>query len=235
MFSKKNSDGAAQSVRGRFLTSVSKFELYELSIKNWEKYADDHPKYGKYREFNRALNLMHEAKYLTKYSQKVLTKCSELGSLGPKNENEPEKPPDKSDLEPDNQPPQHQGSYGAKPREEWSDAVQADVPNPTVGAGELDDELAGSMGVDAVLMQRYFNRYDLDDSGTINNLEELTQLCTNLIVKLGLAMSLDQLERLTAKIEDLEAHPWSFDYFRDWFLEKLEECQDSNLDHALNI
>ena len=78
--------------------------------------------------------------------------------------------------------------------------------------------------IDIELMQRYFDRYDLDESGTINNLEELTQLCTNLIVKLSLDVSLERVEQLISKIEDLALHPWDFDQFRMWFLTNLDTC-----------
>ena len=43
--------------------------------------------------------------------------------------------------------------------------------------------------VDAVV-STYFARYDLDGDGTINSLEELTQMLTNLAVKFNLPKDL---------------------------------------------
>ena len=118
--------------------------------------------------------------------------------------------PDQAPHKPDSDPGPQQYPKPDDPRPLHKDAVAAAVEH----ASTVDH----ASTIDIELMQRYLDRYDLDESGTINNLEELTQLSTNLIVKLSLDMSLEQVEQLASEIEGLALHPWDFDQFRTWFL-----------------
>merc|ERR1712028_332530 len=63
---------------------------------------------------------------------------------------------------------------------------------------------------------KYFNRYDLDGSKTINSAEELMQLCTNLTVKLNLKVRIADLQALVDE-NDLDAEEWDFEEFKEWF------------------
>lgn len=64
---------------------------------------------------------------------------------------------------------------------------------------------------------KYFNRYDLDGSQTINSSEELLQLCTNLTVKLNLKVRLAELQQQVEEAGDMEENEWDFDEFKEWF------------------
>ena len=63
---------------------------------------------------------------------------------------------------------------------------------------------------------KYFNRYDLDGSKTINSIKELLQLCTNLIVKLNLKVRIEELEALVDE-NDPGTQGWGFEDFKAWF------------------
>jgi len=76
---------------------------------------------------------------------------------------------------------------------------------------EVDSEL------DIETMMEYFKRYDLDQSGTINTLEELQQLSFNLILKSGLPLKVPDVEAILNTVVDIETNPWDFDRFKMWF------------------
>lgn len=50
------------------------------------------------------------------------------------------------------------------------------------------------------IQMKYFNRYDLDGSQTINSAEELMQLCTNLTVKLDLKVRIQRLQDMVIRL-----------------------------------
>ena len=66
---------------------------------------------------------------------------------------------------------------------------------------------------------KYFLRYDLDDSKTINNKEELSQLTTNLTIKLDINIKLEELENLVehCTLNSEEELDWDFEEFKVWF------------------
>ena len=66
---------------------------------------------------------------------------------------------------------------------------------------------------------KYFLRYDLDDSKTINNREELAQLSTNLVIKLDLNVKLDELQACVDSVGD--NIDWDFEEFQEWFDNKI--------------
>jgi len=67
-----------------------------------------------------------------------------------------------------------------------------------------------------------FNRYDIDGSKTINNLQELTQLTTNLIVKLDLDIPISVInQQITAAAEsfgDGDFQGFDEKSFTEWFI-----------------
>jgi len=64
------------------------------------------------------------------------------------------------------------------------------------------------------IQRKYFHRYDLDDSGTINNQEELMQLSTNLVIQLALDVNIRSLQSVVERAGNIA---WSFDEFKGWF------------------
>jgi len=74
-------------------------------------------------------------------------------------------------------------------------------------------------------INRYFDRYDLDGSGSINSAEELLMLSTNLVVSLGLDIEVDMIsdrvEDLTSKV-NLEEHPLLLDGFAFWLFTNFD-------------
>ena len=66
----------------------------------------------------------------------------------------------------------------------------------------------------------FFDRYDLDHSGKINNSKELTQLVTNLAFSLKLGSFLTQI--LEHVEQEGETISWDVEYFVSWFLPKLQ-------------
>jgi len=75
-------------------------------------------------------------------------------------------------------------------------------------------------------MNDYFTRYDLDGSGTINSMEELKQLCTNLVVKLELDMDVASIDTKVEKARNLvekdDGKSFVFEAFKDWFIPEFE-------------
>jgi len=74
------------------------------------------------------------------------------------------------------------------------------------------------------LKEVMFERYDVDDSGTLNTKAELLQLCTNLCVKLNVRLNVDFGDWVWDA--DIEEDPWDLQRFSDWFItdfiEKVE-------------
>lgn len=89
---------------------------------------------------------------------------------------------------------------------------------------DSDEESNENSGDDNVtrLIRTYFERYDLDNSGTINTTEELHQLCTNLCFKLqnnGFSQfTLTEINHHIQTVEEVnENNAWDFDRFDSWF------------------
>lgn len=72
------------------------------------------------------------------------------------------------------------------------------------------------------IIQQYFRRYDLDDSGTINSSEELQQLCTNLSVRLELKFSVNDIDSKVTSAGDMSVNAWDLDQFTQWFSDEFE-------------
>lgn len=71
--------------------------------------------------------------------------------------------------------------------------------------------------------QSMFDRYDLDSSGTINSSTEVQQLCINLCLKLGLVVTVEDIEGAMTAIGqgDLAAHPLTRPRFSAWFKQEF--------------
>jgi len=86
--------------------------------------------------------------------------------------------------------------------------------------------------------QNIFDRYDVNQSGTLNE-EERTQLTTNLCMKLHIPVTVDSIEQLCAEtpIDDLVG--WELETFVDWFTQSfilgIEYDEESAIDrHVLS-
>ena len=72
----------------------------------------------------------------------------------------------------------------------------------------------------------FFDRYDYDKSGTINNSDEMQQLCTNIIFKLKIMIAPDDADKRIGSAGDQEsfsADPWPFEKFEEWFRENFKK------------
>jgi len=67
------------------------------------------------------------------------------------------------------------------------------------------------------IMRTAFERYDLDDSSTINSREELEQLVLNLVFKLHLSTKKQKIDEILSKMPDPEKKPMNFEQFTQWF------------------
>jgi hypothetical protein len=72
------------------------------------------------------------------------------------------------------------------------------------------------------LIETYFHRYDLDESGTLNSVEELQQLSTNLSFKLRLPLTGEEIDAIVASAGELsDGDAWNLGQFSEWFKEKF--------------
>jgi len=104
---------------------------------------------------------------------------------------------------------------------------------------EVDNNAVDEEEVDA-LIETYFHRYDLDESGTLNTNEELQQLATNLSFKLRLPLTGEEIDRIVSSAGELSSeNAWTLDQFRQWFKDEFvylkEEDQDYRGDAAMAI
>jgi len=67
------------------------------------------------------------------------------------------------------------------------------------------------------MIRAFFNRYDLDLSGTMNSNNELKQLTVNLIVNLQLEATVELIEEAVSGSGDMSTLNWNIDQFKDWF------------------
>jgi len=87
-------------------------------------------------------------------------------------------------------------------------------PLPTVNSTDLE------MNTDEIdrLIETYFHRYDLDESGTLNSVEELQQLSTNLSFKLRLPLTGEEIDAIVASAGELtDGDAWDLGQFSEWF------------------
>jgi hypothetical protein len=72
------------------------------------------------------------------------------------------------------------------------------------------------------LIDTYFHRYDLDESGTLNSNEELQQLSTNLSFKLRLPLTGEEIDEIVASAGHLDNdNCWDLEEFKEWFKDKF--------------
>merc|ERR1712070_516743 len=87
------------------------------------------------------------------------------------------------------------------------------LPDPCLDMDE--EELDGEL-------EKYFNRYDLDESGTLNGNDELQQLCTNLCFRLQLPLAGDEIDAIVDSAGELsDDNEWDVDEFCEWFEERF--------------
>jgi len=72
------------------------------------------------------------------------------------------------------------------------------------------------------LFEKYFNRYDLDESGLINSQEEMKGLVTNLCVKLKIKARPNDLGDM-CEATDISASPLDLDRFVVWFTTRFQQ------------
>jgi hypothetical protein len=85
-------------------------------------------------------------------------------------------------------------------------------------------------------MEKYFHRYDLDESGTLNSVDELQQLCTNLCFKLDLQLSGDEIDSVVNCAGELnDENQWDIDEFCEWFEERFlgEDSEEQSFSAAM--
>eukprot|EP00656_Telonema_subtile_P056092 TRINITY_DN8882_c0_g2_i3.p1 TRINITY_DN8882_c0_g2~~TRINITY_DN8882_c0_g2_i3.p1 ORF type:complete len:1868 (+),score=407.84 TRINITY_DN8882_c0_g2_i3:232-5835(+) len=81
-------------------------------------------------------------------------------------------------------------------------------------------------------IETYFHRYDLDDSHTVNSLEELQQLTTNLAFKLKLALTGAEIDQVISTAGELtEKRGMSLEDFRTWFKDNFLDFDESEYDY----
>jgi chromosome segregation ATPase len=80
------------------------------------------------------------------------------------------------------------------------------------------------------MVRSFFNRYDLDLSGTMNTTNELKQLTVNLIVNLQVETTVDKIETGVKNAGDMEELQWGIDEFKQWFLKEFEFSSKTYLD-----
>jgi hypothetical protein len=68
---------------------------------------------------------------------------------------------------------------------------------------------------------KVFARYDLDLSNTVNSWEELSQMTTNIIFKLGYKVAPEDEEAKLEDLQGIEANPMTFEEFWEVFLQKF--------------
>eukprot|EP00656_Telonema_subtile_P001235 TRINITY_DN10572_c0_g4_i2.p1 TRINITY_DN10572_c0_g4~~TRINITY_DN10572_c0_g4_i2.p1 ORF type:complete len:1702 (-),score=372.54 TRINITY_DN10572_c0_g4_i2:89-5194(-) len=84
-------------------------------------------------------------------------------------------------------------------------------PNLAMDDDELYDE-----------MEKYFQRYDLDESGTLNSSDELQHLTTNLCFRLELPLAGEDIDVIVKSAGILsDKNAWSVDDFCEWFEERF--------------
>lgn len=87
-----------------------------------------------------------------------------------------------------------------------------------MGEDELDE-----------LIETYFHRYDLDESGTINSNEELQQLTTNLAFKLRLGLTGTEIDETVGGVGTLDdSNGQTLDVFTEWFKDNFLDFEDSD-------
>eukprot|EP00656_Telonema_subtile_P058437 TRINITY_DN9897_c0_g2_i4.p1 TRINITY_DN9897_c0_g2~~TRINITY_DN9897_c0_g2_i4.p1 ORF type:complete len:253 (+),score=81.36 TRINITY_DN9897_c0_g2_i4:94-852(+) len=79
------------------------------------------------------------------------------------------------------------------------------------------------------MVRAFFNRYDLDLSGTMNSSNELKQLTVNLIVNLQLDTTVEAIEQSITGAGALEYNPWDIAQFKIWFFSTFAFSEKEHL------
>ena len=97
---------------------------------------------------------------------------------------------------------------------------QSDSEPPTGEADPILDIRSDVLDphVDLATVTRYFRRYDLDMSGTINTAEEVSQLCLNLAVVSNMEVDMETLDACVKdKAVNIAANPMDVHSFHEWW------------------
>jgi hypothetical protein len=95
---------------------------------------------------------------------------------------------------------------------------QPPAPELKMEVDELDD-----------LIDTYFNRYDLDESGSLNSNEELQQLATNLSFKLRLTLTGDEIDAIVESAGELSNdNEWAVADFGEWYKDRFLSIFDAS-------
>jgi len=138
-------------------------------------------------------------------------------------------------------PPEMQNDeYGEEHADHDEYGEELDIPSTLLGATtaidaatNVEDVIYSITGIPLdeldTLVFKYFSRYDIDGSLTLNTNDELHQLLVNLCYKLtSVSTDSDNLVHMTALIEEksssvtLDYHNgWTVDDFREWFYDEI--------------
>jgi len=103
--------------------------------------------------------------------------------------------------------------------EEVSDAPVRESPAPKAEPVAIDDAAAKR----AEIISKCFSRYDLDKSGTINTVEEMEQLCTNLCFKLKIMLPPGLVEQKVTELPPEGEFDFNLGEFMVWFDEAFDQ------------
>merc|ERR1711935_493273 len=79
------------------------------------------------------------------------------------------------------------------------------------------------------MIRAFFNRYDLDLSGTMGSTNELKQLTVNLIVNLQLDTTVDAIEEAIAGAGNMADLKWNIGQFKEWFFKTFSFSDKEHL------
>jgi hypothetical protein len=140
-------------------------------------------------------------------------------------------------------------------RREYTQYTATDTTNPFKGCmGEEDVHGEESIGVHVSqaslnehdgkrrvswdifdsLCEKYFMRYDIDESHTLNSDEELQQLSLNLTAKLDLGLTPAKLEAIVnIELQDRgslsDVNSWATSSFKEWYINNIVNHEDSTI------
>jgi len=99
---------------------------------------------------------------------------------------------------------------------------------PTPAYAQPDEDEMDEDELDE-LIETYFHRYDLDESGTINSNEELQQLTTNLAFKLRLGLTGTEIDETVGGVGTLDdSNGQTLNVFTEWFKDHFLDFEDSD-------
>jgi len=102
--------------------------------------------------------------------------------------------------------------------------------NADKGGEMVHIESVGTPSIDdlSMVISTNFDKYDIDQSGTINTVMEMTQLVTMLFIKLSIPSNPTQVQKVISSMGQLEDHDgnlnWTKDKFTNWFQHEFLDC-----------